>query len=150
MQIHFWAFTKWHQHHLPTYLMPHKNGWKMTHQTKIQDLIYGRNIRSDDFRATIWQFWSAAFGSRFEAVFGSVTGSIYYFYQFVAIYNIEHLHNSIIIGLSRSKISPSTKLTLEKLPKTLNFAKSCHAGLRSKFLLSLSQIWHVYVSSSFS
>ena len=41
---------------------------------------------------------------------------------FLAIYNNGHLPNSIIIGPSSSKILPSTKLTLQKLSKTLNFS----------------------------
>ena len=52
----------------------------------------------------------------------SVTTWIYYFYQYLAIYNNGHLPNSIIIGPSSSKILPSTKLTLQNLSKTLNFS----------------------------
>ena len=72
----------------------------------------------------------------------SVTRLIYYFYQYLAIYNNGHLPNSMIICPSRSKILPSTKLTLQKLPKPLNFqpkwrnfAKSCHTA-RPVYLLS--------------
>ena len=74
-------------------------------------------------------------GRSFEAV-TSMTRWIYHFYQYLAIYNNGHLSNtSIIIGPCRSKILPSTKLTLQKLPKTLNFqpkwrnfAKSGHTA----------------------
>ena len=43
------------------------------------------------------------------------------FIQYLAVYNNENLPNSIIIGPSRFKILPSTKLTLQKLPKNWNF-----------------------------
>ena len=43
------------------------------------------------------------------------------FYQYLATDNNKHLPNSIIIGLSGSKNFPGTKLTLQKLPETLNF-----------------------------
>ena len=51
----------------------------------------------------------------------SVTRLIYYFYQYLAIYNNGHLPNGIIICPSRPKILQSTKLTLKKLHNTLNF-----------------------------
>ena len=50
----------------------------------------------------------------------SVTWWIYYFYQYLAIFSNGHLPNSIAIGPSMSKILPSTKLTLRKLPKTFS------------------------------
>ena len=104
-------------------------------------------------------------GRSFEAV-TSMTRWIYHFYQYLAIYNNGHLSNtSIIIGPCRSKILPSTKLTLQKLPKTLNFqpkwrnlAKSGHTGRDrghgggqlSSFLFALffernHQIFNIYL-----
>ena len=44
-------------------------------------------------------------------------------FQLLAIYNIEHLPNSIIIGPSRSNILPSTKLTLQNCQRLLTLAK---------------------------
>ena len=58
----------------------------------------------------------------------SVTRWIYYFYQYLAIDNNGHLPNSMRIGPSKSKILPSTKLTLQKLPKTKLLAKVVKSG----------------------
>ena len=53
-----------------------------------------------------------------------VRASVTVFFQYLAIYNIEHLPNSIIIDPGRFKIYPSTKLTLQKIAKYFKrFAK---------------------------
>ena len=95
------------------------------------------------------------------------------FYKHLAIYNNEHLPNSITIGPSRSKILPSTKLSLQKLPETSNllpkwqnFAKTDHTAVTSnnfvvllwlKFLKfciqtlpKIGRLWLIYKSNYFT
>ena len=62
--------------------------------------------------------------------------------QYLAIYNNEHLPNTMKNGQSRFKILPNMKGTLKKLPKILkystkwrNFAKSGNTDYNQNFSL---------------
>ena len=69
--------------------------------------------------------------------------------QYLAVYNNDNLPNSIIIGPGRFKILPSTKATLQKLPKRRNFTKSGHTDWLGSSVSVSYLLWRPDFSSLF-